>query len=114
MRDREKRARKARVKAAQNPPYALPPIGYHGGVRGQNAGASGGQIMWERAPREPALSEAEGFSRAQRGVSVHSPELAPVLATPQFRLLRKTANCRATFTPSPASTERRNHLAARS
>jgi CspA family cold shock protein len=24
--------------------------------------------MWERAPREPALSEAEGFSRAQRGV----------------------------------------------
>jgi hypothetical protein len=24
--------------------------------------------MWERAPREPAPSEAEGFSRAQRGV----------------------------------------------
>ena len=33
--------------------------------------------MWERAPREPALSEAEGFSRAQRDVgsgNVHARE----------------------------------------
>jgi hypothetical protein len=32
------------------------------------------RIMWGRPPREPALSEAEGASRAQRGKFFRPPQ----------------------------------------